>query len=131
MNSKHNLMNQIQAAKISKDKRLLLIFIDFSKAFDSINWKVLRNILLAYQIPEKLVDSILQLYYNTVAKVKSDGILSSDININVGVLQGDTLAPYLFIIVLDYVLRKSFTEEDGYLISHSNNRTSRHTKKNY
>ena len=90
---------------------------------------MLRNILLAYQIPEKLVDSILQLYYNTVAKVKSDGILSSDININAGVLQGDTLAPYLFIIVLDYVLRKSSTEEDGYLISHSNNSTSRHTKK--
>ena len=28
-------------------------------------------------------------------------------NIVAGVLQGDTLAPYLFIICLDYVLRKS------------------------
>ena len=28
-------------------------------------------------------------------------------NIVVGVLQGDTLAPYLFIICLDYVLRMS------------------------
>ena len=56
-------------------------------------------------------------YIITVAKVKTDDILSDNIPINIGVLQGDTLAPYLFIIALDYVLRKSFTNHDGYQLS--------------
>ena len=37
--------------------------------------------------------------------VTSDGI-SDEISLSVGVLQGDTLAPYLFDIVIDVVLRK-------------------------
>ena len=36
--------------------------------------------------------------------VTSDGT-SDEIKLSVGVLQGDTLAPYLFDIVIDYVLR--------------------------
>ena len=47
------------------------------------------------------------LYKNTKVKVRS---LDGDIdyfNIVAGVLQGDTLAPYLFIIRRDYVLRTS------------------------
>ena len=33
--------------------------------------------------------------------------------IDTGVLQGDTLAPFLFIVVLDYALRTSITSSDG------------------
>ena len=32
-------------------------------------------------------------------------------SITAGVLQGDTLAPYLFIIVLDYTMRKALKEK--------------------
>ena len=34
-----------------------------------------------------------------------------------GVLQGDTLAPFLFITLLDYVLREMFLGIDGFIIS--------------
>ena len=48
----------------------------------------------------------MMLYRNTKVKVRSpDGDI--DFDIVVVVLQGDTLAPYLFIIYLDYVLRTS------------------------
>ena len=47
------------------------------------------------------------LYRNTKVKVRSpDGDTDYFDNV-VGVQQGDTLAPYLFIICLDYVLRTS------------------------
>jgi len=47
----------------------------------------------------------MSLYHNAKAKVKfAPDSFTDFINLSIGVLQGDTLAPYLFIIVLDYVL---------------------------
>ena len=56
----------------------------------------MEQILLAYGIPKETVAAITILYRNTKVKVRSPDVA--------GVLQGDTLAPYLFIIWLDYVL---------------------------
>jgi hypothetical protein len=39
--------------------------------------------------------------------------------LSVGVLQGDTLAPYLFDIVIDYVLRNATEDETIGISSHS------------
>ena len=47
------------------------------------------------------------LYRNTKVKVRSPDGDTEYFNIVAGVRQRDTLAPYLFIIYLDYVLRKS------------------------
>ena len=65
----------------AKNLRATLIFVDFTKAFDSIHRGKMEQILLAYGIPK-----------------------------------GDTLAPYLFIICLDYVLRTSIDKikENGF-----------------
>ena len=37
--------------------------------------------------------------------MRSDGIVGPPITVTAGVLQGDTLAPFLFVLVLDAVLR--------------------------
>ena len=47
------------------------------------------------------------LYRNTKVKVHSPNEDTDYFDIVAGVLQGDTLAPYLLIICLDYVLRTS------------------------
>ena len=62
-------------------------------------------ILLAYGLPKETVAAIMILYKNTKVKVPSPDGDTEYFNIVAGVLQGDTLAPYLFIICLDYVLR--------------------------
>ena len=49
----------------------------------------------------------MMLYRNTKVKVCSLNGDTDIFDIVAGVLQGDTLAPYLFIICLDYVLRTS------------------------
>ena len=63
--------------------------------------------LLAYGIPKETVAAITILYRNTKVKVRSPDGDTEYFDIVAGVLQGDTLAPYLFIICLDYVLRTS------------------------
>ena len=53
------------------------------------------------------------LYKNSSSRVRTpDGLTEAFLTL-IGVLQGDTLAPLLFIIVLDYVLRQSMKEDYG------------------
>ena len=64
------------------------------------------------------------LYRNTKMKVRSpDGDREYN-DIVAGVLQGDTLAPYLFIICLDYVLRTSIDKikENGFELTKKRSR---------
>ena len=89
----------------TKNLQATLIFVDFTKAFDSIHRGKMEEILLAYGIPKETVAAITILYRNTKVKVRSPDGDTEYFDIVAGVLQGDTLAPYLFIICLDYVLR--------------------------
>ena len=67
----------------------------------------MEQILLAYGLPKGSVAAITILYRNTKVKVRSPDGDTKYFDIVAGVLQGGTLAPYLFIIFLDYVLRTS------------------------
>ena len=67
----------------------------------------MEQILLAYDLPKETVAAITILYKNTKVKARSRDGNTEYFDIVAGVLQGDTLAPYLFIICLDYVLRTS------------------------
>ena len=65
----------------------------------------MERILLAYGLPKETVAAIMILYRNTKVKVRSPDGDTEYFDIVAGVLQGDTLDPYFFIICLDYVLR--------------------------
>ena len=69
----------------------------------------MEKILLAYGIPKEIVAAIMILYRNTKSMVRSPNGDTEFFDILAGVLQGDTLAPFLFVICLDYVLRISIT----------------------
>ena len=92
------------------------MFVDFTKAFDSIHRGKMERILLAYGIPKETVAAITILYRNTKVKVRLPDRDTEYFDIVAGVLQGDTLATYLFIICLDYVLRTSIDKikENGF-----------------
>ena len=48
-----------------------LLFVDFTKAFDSIHREKMEQILLAYGLPKETVAAIMILYRNTKVKVRS------------------------------------------------------------
>ena len=64
------------------------------------------------------------LYRNTKVKVRSPDGDTDYFDIVAGVLQGETLAPYLFIICLDYVLRTSIDNirENGFELTKKRSR---------
>ena len=100
-------------------KNLEVLSVDFAKAFDSIYRGKMEQILLFYGLPKETIAAIMMLYRNTKVKVHSlDGHIDY-FNIVAGVLQGDTLAPYFFIICLDYMLITSIdkTKNQGFKLT--------------
>ena len=98
------------------NKEAVFIFVDFSKAFDSIDRNKMFDILSLYGIPMFIIEAIKVLYTSTSSTILTPDGETEPIDILAGILQGDTLAPFLFIIVLDYVLRKSLdiNNENGF-----------------
>jgi hypothetical protein len=67
-----------------------------------------------------VVRAISATYANTTAKVLSPDGETEPFPILAGVLLGDTLAPYIFIIVLDYALRRAIEgnkEQFGFTVT--------------
>ena len=84
----------------------------------------MEQILLTYGIPKETVAAITILYRNTKVKVRSPDGDTEYFDIVTEVLQWDTLAPYLFIICLDYVLRTSIDKirENGFELTKKRSR---------
>ena len=80
--------------------------------------------LLAYGLPKETVAAITILYGNTKLKVRWPDWDTEYFDIVAGVLQGDKLAPYLFIICLDYVVRTSIDKirENGFELTKKRSR---------
>ena len=99
----------------AKNLQATLLFVDFTKAFDSIHRGKMEQILLAYGLPKETVAAITILYRNTKVKVHSPDGDTEYFDIAAGLLQEDTLAPYLFIIgyytrMLQAILNKSWRQ---------------------
>eukprot|EP00760_Papus_ankaliazontas_P003630 PhM_4_TR11636/c6_g1_i2/m.6168 len=90
-------------------------FVDFSKAFDSVRWDAILERLRYWGAPQDLVNGVFSVMIGHTLAVRCDGELGPAIPISLGVLQGDTLAPLLFIMVLDKVLKE--LPDCGFLIS--------------
>ena len=103
----------------------VITFIDFKKAFDTIHRGKMLKILNAYGIPNQIVSAIGRMYENTMARVISPDGETDLFEIAACVLQGDTLAPYLFVIVLDYALRIAIEGQEEELGFHLERRRSR------
>ena len=79
----------------------------------------MEQILLDFSLPKETVAAMMMLYKNTKVKVCSSDGDTDYFDIVAGVLQGETLVSYLFIICLHYVLRMSIDkmEENGFKLT--------------
>ena len=100
-------IRQILEGVRAKNLVATILFVDFAKAFDFIHRGKVKQILLAYELPKETVAGIMMQYRNTKVKVRFPDGDTDYFNIVAGVKQGDTLAPYLFIICQDSVLKTS------------------------
>lgn len=85
-------------------KHLIIHYIDFKKAFDSIHQESLWHILQLYAIPSKYVNILRAQYHNSTCRVQTTDCTTDNFDIMTRVRQGCILSPVLFIILL---MRKS------------------------
>ena len=82
-------------------------YIDFKKAFDSIHGDSLWKILELYGIPFKYINIFKALYRDSSCCVRTREGNTEMFSILTGVRQGCILSPFLFLIVMDFVMRKT------------------------
>ena len=71
------------------------------------------KILAAYGIPSEIVNAIRVMYENTSALVVTSDGYTDLLQVDTGVLQKEVLAPFFFIICLDYTLSTSNLSLEG------------------
>lgn len=83
---------------------LFLLFVDFKNAFSSISWRAMAKTLNYYHVPLQLQSLIMSMYEGHSVNLRVNGELSDSFQLSRGVLQGDTLAPFLFVLTIQRVL---------------------------
>ena len=86
---------------------LYINFVDFEKAFDSLDRVTLWKLLRYYGLPNKFVNIIRSMYDRFSGQVICKGKLSAGLAIKTGVRQGCLLSPLLFLIAIDLAMRKT------------------------
>ncbi|KAL0879221.1 hypothetical protein ABMA27_003004 [Loxostege sticticalis] len=92
------------------NKPTYICFVDFSKAFDSVQWPKLWNTLLEMGTPKHLVHLIRNLYEKGTASVRTDEVLSGQFHPSAGVRQGCIVSPLLFNIYTELIMRITLDE---------------------
>ena len=76
----------------------LLLFIDFEKAFDTLEWTFVEKTLKYYNFGNSLISWIKLFYTDISSSIQNNGWTSDFFNLSRGVRQGCPLSPYLFIL---------------------------------
>ncbi|KAK7881343.1 hypothetical protein WMY93_029752 [Mugilogobius chulae] len=103
------IIKSLHTAAKRRSRSFGAVFVDLSRAFDSVSHQLIRETLTRRGLDGLVVDLIMSAYRNPHTRVKTFGGSTAPIKIKSGVKQGDPLSPILFNLCLDplmYLLEK-------------------------
>ena len=90
---------------------LYINYIDFRKAFDSLHRNTLWKIVQSYGVPPKIIALIKMFYHQFECSVITNGNLTDWFPVGSGVRQGCIISPILFLIAIDWTMRKTTSDK--------------------
>lgn len=88
-----------------KSEPKCLIKVDIKKAFDSVSWDFLGEVLEGLKFPPRFVGWIMECISSTSYSIAVNGSLEGYFKGERGLRQGDPIIPFLFVLGMEYLSR--------------------------
>ena len=98
------LKELIEAGK--EQKQLHCMFLDKEKAYDTVNRQIMWELVERLGFDEHIRKILKSMYRNTTAKYHWNEVVIDEVRSEIGLRQGCTLSPLLFMIVMEELTRK-------------------------
>ncbi|GJW05294.1 RNA-directed DNA polymerase, eukaryota [Tanacetum coccineum] len=109
------ILNEVLQWCKKKHKKALFFKVDFAKAYDSVRWDFLIDVLEAFGFGSKWCKWIRGTFCFAKASVLVNGSPSDEFQFHCGLKQGDPLSPFLFILLMESLhLSVSRAVNDGW-----------------
>ncbi|XP_062103007.1 uncharacterized protein LOC133813999 [Humulus lupulus] len=79
--------------------------IDLSKAYDTVDWEFLEDLLKALRFPMKFIGWVMSCVRNTSYSLLMNGRVQGKFKGEKGLRQGDPMSPQLFVLIMEYLTR--------------------------
>ena len=100
------LLNDIMEHTEAKNLPGILLFIDFRKAFDTIEWNFIHKCIELYNFGPNIRKWLSILYNNVESGVMNAGFMTNYFKVSRGVRQGCPLSPILFVLAVEVLALK-------------------------